>query len=43
MRTFHEKGINKNASIRISYHGKSHYNSVTYNNFYKKLYKKFED
>lgn len=30
MRTFHEKGVNnqKNKSIRISYHGSSHYNSV---------------
>jgi OTU domain-containing protein 5 len=28
MRTFHESGSNTNEPIRLSYHGKSHYNSI---------------
>ena len=29
MRTFHEAGMNSSEPIRMSYHGRSHYNSVS--------------
>ncbi|EAR85579.1 OTU-like cysteine protease (macronuclear) [Tetrahymena thermophila SB210] len=43
MRTFHETNFNNNEPIRLSYHGKCHYNSVKKNGFLNLGYLQISD